>query len=144
MRTLGLRSAILNYRISLRPPACARPFREIFLVATALVLTDILPIVTSTADAELSLRPSILALIQKFSTTVSPPLSQKRLASVLVSVVGCPRDGQVGPLDAPHYHGGLGRFFRLTSLSFVANVSAKACGPSRPLGRDQNRDLFPS
>jgi hypothetical protein len=114
-------------------------FREICLVASALVLIEILPIVSSTADAKLSLRPSILALIDKFSTTVSPPLSRKQLVSVLVPAIGCPQDGQVGPLDAPllpKHMRALVPKGMATSLAYYSHHESSGSGALAPRGWD--------
>jgi uncharacterized protein YecT (DUF1311 family) len=61
----------------------------------------ILAIGIGSAVADVSLRPETLAHINKFWTTLPPPLSQRRLVEADIPAVGCPSDGQVGPQDAP-------------------------------------------
>jgi uncharacterized protein YecT (DUF1311 family) len=51
--------------------------------------------------ANLPLRPETQSLIDKFTSTLSSPLSRTRLVEADVPAIGCPQDGQVGPQDAP-------------------------------------------
>jgi hypothetical protein len=72
-----------------------------FLLCFAIAMSVVLPFVVSIAHAQVSLHAPALALINKFLTTVTPPLSQKRLVAAMVPAVGCPQDGQAGPQEAP-------------------------------------------
>jgi hypothetical protein len=65
------------------------------------VVSFILGICMNSAVADVSLRRSTLALIAKFKTTLAPPWATRKLVTAEVPAVGCPRDGQVGPLDPP-------------------------------------------
>ena len=52
------------------------------------------------AHTDVSLRPTTLTQIKKFLNT-SVLGSERRLVTATVPAIGCPRDGQVGPQDAP-------------------------------------------
>jgi hypothetical protein len=64
------------------------------------VISSIFLIGIGPAHTDVSLRPTTLAQIKKFLNT-SVPGSERRLVTAAVPTVGCPRDGQVGPQDAP-------------------------------------------
>ena len=76
----------------------SRPRLLTFLVllAVALFLSSI-----GTANAEAQLRAPSDPLVIKFLTTLEPPISSERLVTANLQAIGCPRDGQVGPQEAP-------------------------------------------
>jgi hypothetical protein len=67
----------------------------IVVMALALVLPS------AGARAEVSLSPAAAALMDKFLSTLTPPLSRAQLVEAQVPAAGCPMDGQLGPQDAP-------------------------------------------
>ena len=69
--------------------------RFLLFVVSSIFLIGIGP-----AHTAVSLRPTTLTQIKKFLKT-SVPGSERRLVTAAVPAVGCPRDGQVGPQDAP-------------------------------------------
>jgi uncharacterized protein YecT (DUF1311 family) len=74
----------------------------LFFVWSALLISSVsaIGIRSALADAQ-SLHRDTLALIDKFRTTLSAPLSQRRLVEADIPAIGCPLDGQAGPQDTP-------------------------------------------
>jgi hypothetical protein len=91
------------------------------------------------ARAESSLRPSTLALINKFMATVALAPSKSRLVATEIDTIGCPQDGQSGPQEAPT----LPKTVRViipegvaTSLAFYSPYENENSGVLAPRGWD--------
>jgi hypothetical protein len=55
--------------------------------------------------AEVTLRPNVARLINNFMTSLPPSIARAPLVEAEVPTMGCPQDGQVGPLEAPTLQG---------------------------------------
>jgi hypothetical protein len=102
------------------------------------VISSIFLIGIGPAHTDVSLRPTTLTQIKKFLNT-SVPGSERRLVTAAVPAVGCPRDGQVGPLDTPI----LPKSVRViipegmaSSLAYYSDVEAVGSGALAPRGWD--------
>ena len=78
----------------------------------------------TTLNAEPLLSASTAGLIDRFAAAVAPSLSAGRLVEAAIPAVGCPQDGQMGPIPAPDLPGSVHVIIAERSASRLAYYSA--------------------